>query len=220
MDERPIINIEKKEKILGYQVLALSLKIKTWKFWKPAKYKILDILPKLFINLKEKDQICYLLFSVETLPFDMCDSVVPVTKVKTALSLASHYLTLNQKEPKALFGGAYKDGEEKHLLILKENWIENTRDIIGFISCRDFECYLLFDSEANEDKLFKELKNLYENNSLVEKNIIPLSTSVIKYALHNWKEQLILYTTGSDIDNIKNIVRDSIDSSKFEVIAK
>lgn len=215
MNECSIIIKERKNAVLGRQVFNLSLRMKTWKFWKA--FSMQDILSRLVINLKEKDQVCYLLFSVETLPVEMCDSVVLVDNVRTVLSLASYYLTVYQKDPKKNFMG-WEDGEEKHLLVLKENAIVNIAGIVSLISCRDFECYLIFDSEVNKDKLFKEIKSLHDNDSLKQKNIVSLSSEVIEYALLDWTNQLFLYTTRFDAEQIKNIVRDSVDLNKFKVV--
>lgn len=208
MKEWSIIVEERKNTVLDRHVFSLFLKRKSRWFWDlpmAQNVQMYDILPMLVSNLKEQDQVCYLFFSVDTLPGEMCDSIVSVNNVNKALSLASEYLTIYRKDPKNIVMG-YKDGVETRLLVLKENAIANIAKIVKLISCRDCIFYLIFDSEANKDTLCKKLKSFDNNNALKPENVFTLSSRIIGYSLINWTSQILIYSTRFDLQQIKNII--------------
>lgn len=175
-------------------------------------------LVKLIDNFKEKNKACYILFS--SFGGVRGASEVSIDKV---LFFTAHYLTLEpivpEKWSEKLF---FSCPNPIHLLIF-EAGIENMQKVFEYIDSIDTWCYFIFEDEANKDALFAKVKELHKKKTLDEQEVITaLKTEMIKYRVGKYgaEDSLRLFTYRFNVNQIKNIILNSLDRDKFEVIVK
>lgn len=201
--------------VLGRKAFKVALKHKMWLSAGGVGFE--EFLQKLAIKIKGQDRICYLFFSVGTLPEEMSDSLVNSKNIPGALALASEDLIIEHEIPEKIFLG-FKDGRETHLLILKDNYIENIAGVLGLLSCRDLTFYLFFSAEEDKEKVFNHLRDHYNKKSLKVESFLLISSDVIVYSMANWMNELFLYTSHFDPSEVKQMALESIDPNKEDII--
>ena len=176
---------------------------------------------KLITNFKEKDKVCYLLFRALTWPEPGAGGA-RTEDIKEALSLSSSYFTLNRDEPgesKLL----KRLGEEMHFLMFKDNVLPKMQKIINYIDSKGTWCFFIFAAESERDDLFSKIDRLYRSKALTDqRNLLALCLDIIKFGPQGlWAEyELEIFTNRYDTAQIKELMLNSIDKNKFEVILK
>jgi len=176
---------------------------------------------KLIKNFKEKDKVCYLLFRALTWP-DPGAGGARIEDIKEALSLSSSYFTLNRADPgesrllKRL-------GEEMHFLMLKDDVLLKMQKIINYIDSKGTWCFFIFAAESQKDNLFFKIDRLYRSNALTDqRNLLALCLDIIKFGSQGlWAEyELEIFTNRYDTAQIKELILNSTNKDKFEVVLK
>lgn len=174
---------------------------------------------KLITNFKGKDKVCYCLFRTLVWPEPGVGGA-RFEDVREVLDLSSSYLTLSRSEPgesrllKRL-------GEEIHFLMLKDNVLAKLQKIINYIDSKGTWCYFIFSAEADRDDLFNKLDRLYRSNGLIDqKNLLALCLDVIKFGQQGlWAEyELEIFSNHYNINQVKDLMLDSMNKERFEVI--
>jgi hypothetical protein len=176
---------------------------------------------KLIKNFKEKDKVCYLLFRALTWPEPGAGGA-RIEDIKEALSLSSSYFTLNRADPgesrllKRL-------GEEMHFLMLKDNVLLKMQRIMNYIDSKGTWCFFIFAAESQKDNLFFKIDKLYRSNALTDqRNLLALCLDIIKFGSQGlWAEyELEIFTNRYDAAQIKELILNSTNKEKFEVVLK
>jgi len=176
---------------------------------------------RLIRNFKENDKVCYLLFRTLTWPEPGAGGA-RIEDIREVLNLSSSYFTLNRIDPgesrllKRL-------GEEMHFLMLKDNVLSKMQKILNYIDSKGTWCYFIFSKESERDNLFSKIERLYRNNTLSDqRNLLAFCLDIIKFGSQGlWAEyELELFTDRYNIAQIRDLMLNSMNKDKFEVILK
>ncbi|MBM3253391.1 MAG: hypothetical protein FJZ16_03990 [Candidatus Omnitrophica bacterium] len=117
-------------------------------------------------------------------------------------------------------------GYETHCLMFDDMRISNIQKMITLIEKMDIDGYFVFDKQANKDIFLATIRDLW-NEKNHEKIISSFSEVINIYALCfnriGWavdESHLHIYTHRFDKDQIGNLIYNSVDKDKFEVIVK
>lgn len=176
---------------------------------------------KLLKNFKANNQACFMLFRALTW-HEPGSGGARREDIREILDLSSSYLTVFKSEPgesrliKQL-------GEEIHFVMLKNDVLPKVERMITWIDSKGTWCYFIFDLPENKDAIFSKIERLYRQNELKnQKKLLSLCLDIIKFGSQGlWAEyELEIFTNRYNASQIKDLILNSVDKEKFEVIAK
>ena len=200
---------------ISFKTVALILDFYTFDIRSFYKKKYLTQLIKSF---KTSEDTCILVVS-----FVISKSLPDQDNIKRALSLSSSYRVIAHTTPsKKIF--IEKDGFGLYFLVLEEDKIKNIKEILECLDSKKTSCYFIFVKQNNIEKLFYDIKNLYDKKILNDKNLFPLSLEFIKliFGDKSVEEEFKIFTVRFNKEEIKDLVLDStfLEKEKFEVVLK
>ena len=179
-----------------------------------AQYSFYDFnkdgyLVKLINNLKESEDLCYVLTSF------FVHSDYPKDYINNILSVSPENICISSVPIKNFFI-LERGGQEKHLLIFRKDNILNIKKLIENLAGNSgSKCYIIFDKESNKDKLL----SLYKNNRNFENEIISIVSEGIKIEFEccGPECEVLIFSRRHSLDGVKDEILNSIDKEKFEV---
>ena len=200
---------------ISFKTVALILDFYTFDIRSFYKKKYLTQLIKSF---KTSEDTCILVVS-----FVISKSLPDQDNIKRALSLSSSYRVIAHTMPsKRIF--IEKDGFGLYFLVLEEDKIKNIKEILECLDSKKTSCYFIFTKQNNIEKLFYDIKNVYNKKNLNDKNLFPLSLEFIKLVFgdKSIEEEFKIFTVRFNKEEIRDLVLDStfLEKEKFEVVLK
>jgi len=200
---------------ISFKTVALILDFYTFDIRSFYKKKYLTQLIKSF---KTSEDICVLVVSAV-----ISKSLPDQDNIKRALSLTSSYSVITQTMPsKRIF--IEKDGFGLYFLVIEDDKIKNIKEILECLDSKKTSCYFIFTKQNNIEKLFYDIKNVYNKKNLNDKNLFPLSLEFIKLVFgdKSIEEEFKIFTVRFNKEEIRDLVLDStfLEKEKFEVVLK
>jgi hypothetical protein len=178
-------------------------------------------LVRLLSNFKEKGKACFLLFSALTWHATAKGAAV-THNVRKAIDAASTYFAVGSVSPSK--GRLTKQlGTDIYLLVLKDEIIQRAQKILEDIESMGTWCYFMFDDESAKDSLSLAIERFYKSNMLGhKKSILSLGLETIKFGSEGFWEgyEFEIYTKRFNKEQVRDLILNSVDADRFEVIAK
>ncbi|MCM8789786.1 MAG: hypothetical protein NC916_02030 [Candidatus Omnitrophica bacterium] len=220
----PITIIETRNLYTDFKIFKVSLE--TLELIEYTTFDLLSFnnegyLIRLLENFKEEGKVCFLLFSALTWHTAIKGAAV-TNNVRKAVENAYTYFTINSVSPSC--GMLQKRlGKDVYLLVLKDKNLVRTQKILEDIDSKGTWCYFMFDYESKKDSLYDEVERFYKNDMLGEKrSMLSLGLETIKFGSGGFWEcyEFEIYTRRFNKNRIKDLILNSIEADKFEVIVK
>ena len=172
---------------------------------------------RLIENFKEAGKSCYILFS--SFGGTHGASSANIDKI---LNMTSSYLALEPIMPEKWAEKVVLSSPNPIYFLLLTESIQKIQQIFEYIDSIDTWSYFIFEEEKNKDSLYAKIKELRKKNLLNEQSLCALGLEAIRYRICKYgaEEEFRIFTKRFNIKQVKDLVLESIDTAKFEVIIK
>ena len=168
-------------------------------------------------NFKPQEKACYVLFSSFAGLHGSTSS-----NIDKILDMSFSYLTLKPQVPEKWTEKLTANYPNLiHFLILKDE-IGKLAVIFDYIDSIDTRYDLIFAPEQDKVKIFSKIKELSNKNLLNEQGLLALGAEMVefKYGKYAQEEGFRVITSRFDINQIKELLLDSIERENFKVVIK